>query len=109
MKHNLLISVYDLNYKPLFRPKTKRIMGKQSNNSIGSFSPSFGLIGQTPSPAPVGVAAVVREVARITTAETQKITQLSMHLNSVPGVHALIGTLVMAECAGIRGGQATAV
>ena len=36
-------------------------MGKQSNNSIGSFSPSFGLIGQTPSPAPVGVAAKLLE------------------------------------------------
>ena len=47
---------------PPIRPKTKRLLGKQSNNSIGSFSPSFGLIGQTPSPGPgVGVAAKLLE------------------------------------------------
>ena len=44
-----------------FRPKTKRIIGKQANNSIGSFSQSFGVIGQTPSPGPTGIAAKLLE------------------------------------------------
>jgi len=46
---------------PPLRPKTKRIIGKQSNNSIGSFSQSFGVIGQTPSPGPTGIAAKLLE------------------------------------------------
>ena len=37
------------------------MIGKQSNISIGSFSPSFGMIGQSPSPAPLGVAAKLLE------------------------------------------------
>jgi len=45
---------------PLLRPKIKQRIGKQSYNSIGSFSASFGLIGQSPSLHP-GVAAKLLE------------------------------------------------
>jgi len=85
---------------PPLRPKQKRfpkyLTARSSANSVGSFSPSFGLLGQTPSPA--GVAAKLLEFSSpqvvflsplAHTPSPSPIMQLKSSLTSTPGIPPL--------------------
>ena len=74
------------------------MIGKQSNNSIGSFSPSFGMIGLSPSPAPAGVAAKLLEfsspqVVLLSPAASQATTQTPSPAPAPPPIKSSLSSL----------------
>ena len=88
----------DLSITLCCRPKTKRMIGKQSNNSIGSFSPSFGMIGLSPSPSPAGVAAKLLEfsspqVVLLSPSASQAMTQTPSPAPAPPPIKSSLSSV----------------